>query len=52
MGVITKIVAADEPIGRPKCGYVFALSEGIPRQAIERRAFVVIANSSWRNQRC
>jgi hypothetical protein len=32
------IIAAEEPIGCPKCGHGFPLSEGISRQAIERHA--------------
>lgn len=38
MGGRSIVVAAEEPIGCPKCGQGFALSEGISRQAIERHA--------------
>lgn len=38
MGTRTIIIAAEEPIGCPKCGHGFPLSEGISRQAIERHA--------------
>ena len=38
VGGRTIIVSAEEPIGCPKCGHGFALTEGISRQAIERHA--------------
>ena len=38
MAAKTIIVAAEEPIGCPKCNHGFPLSEGISRQAIERHA--------------
>ena len=38
MGGRTVVVAAEEPIGCPKCGHGFPLYEGISRQAIERHA--------------
>lgn len=38
MGGKSIVVAAEEPIGCPKCGHGFPLSEGISRQAVERHA--------------